>query len=461
MQENKINTTLEFPLLLSIFNGITLQPADFPAIISLVVSILLLICSALISGSEVAFFSFTPAVLNEMEESDNKSDKKILNALKQPQHLLATILIGNNFVNVAIILLLTNFTTTVLNFENAPLLGFIFQTIIITFLLLLFGEIMPKVYATQYGRKTASMTVGFLAVLRKIFSPFVKLLVNSTSVVNKRLEKNKHSRSNISMDDLSQALELTSQQTDEDTEILEGIIKFGNIQVSDIMTPRVDIVDVDIKANYKELLIIIADSGYSRVPVYSGNRDNIRGIVYSKDLLPYLDRPAGFRWQSLIRQAYYVPETKKIDDLLNEFQENKIHLALVVDEYGGTSGLITLEDILEEIVGDITDEYDEEEKLYTKIDDHVFVFEAKILLNDFYKIAEIEKEDFVKVTDEVETLAGLILELIGEIPQKGEKVEYGRYQFEIVSVDDRRIKEVKLFINDKEIDKTEVINNDK
>lgn len=441
--------------LLSVFEGITFHAISFPAIVSLVISILLLVCSALISGSEVAFFSFTPATLNEMEESDSKTDKKILNALKQPQHLLATILIGNNFVNVAIILLLTYFSTTILNFDNAPLIGFIFQTIVITFLLLLFGEIMPKVYATQNAKKTARATISFLYILRKMFSPFVKLLVNSTAVVNKRLEKKKHSRSNISMDELSQALELTSQQTDEDTEILEGIIKFGNIRVSDIMTSRVDIIDVDIKSTYKELLDIIADSGYSRIPIYSGTRDNIRGILYSKDLLPYLDKPANFRWQSLIRQAYYVPETKKIDDLLNEFQENKIHLALVVDEYGGTSGLITLEDILEEIVGDITDEYDEEEKQYTQIDEQTFVFEAKILLNDFYKITEVEREDFAKVTDEVETLAGLILELIGEIPPKGEKVEYGRYEFEILSVDDRRIKEVKLFIKDKEEDKEE------
>lgn len=437
---------MDISLLLSIFDGITIHPADIPAIVSLILSILLLVCSALISGSEVAFFSFSPAVLHEMEESDKKTDKKILNALKQPQRLLATILIGNNFVNVAIILLLTRFTTTILNFENAPLVGFVFQTIIITFILLLFGEIMPKVYATQYGRKTATATVNFLAALEKIFSPFVKILVSSTSVVNKRLEK--HSHTNISIDELSQALELTSKNTDEDTEILEGIIKFGNIQVSDIMTSRVDIVDVDIKFDFKSLLSIIAESGYSRIPVYSGNRDNIRGIVYSKDLLPHLDKPANFRWQSIIRQAYYVPETKKIDDLLNEFQENKIHLALVVDEYGGTSGLITLEDILEEIVGDIADEYDEEEKLYTKIDSHTFVFEAKILLNDFYKIAEIEKEDFVKETEDVETLAGLILELKGEIPAKNEQIKYGRYTFEILAVDDRRIKEVKLYIKD-------------
>lgn len=431
-----------------LFDGITVHPADAPAIVSLLLSMALLVCSALISGSEVAFFSLTPAMLEEMQESNQPTDRKVLDALKQPQHLLATILIGNNFVNVAIVLLLTIFTSTVLDFSNAPVIGFIFQTIIITFVLLLFGEIMPKVYASQYARKTAALTIRFIFFLHKLFKPFVKLLVSSTSLVDKQLEKKRHNRSNISMDELSQALELTSQQTDEDTEILEGIIKFGNIQVFDIMTPRVDIVDVDIKSNYRELLDVIITSGYSRIPVYSGNRDNIRGILYSKDLLPHLDKPASFRWQSLVRPAYYVPESKKIDDLLSEFQENKIHLALVVDEYGGTSGLVSMEDILEEIVGDITDEYDKEEKLFTQVDDHTFIFEAKIQLNDFYKIAGIEKNDFEKVTEEVETLAGLILELLGEIPQQGQHVTYGRYDFEILSVDDRRIKEVKLTVGD-------------
>lgn len=248
------------------------------------------------------------------------------------------------------------------------------------------------------------------------------------------------------MYELSQALELTSNSKDEDTEILEGIIKFGNIQVVDIMTPRVDMIDIDIKTTYKDLLNIIIEHGYSRIPVYSGSRDNIRGILYAKDLLAHLDKPANFRWQSLVRSAYYVPETKKIDDLLNEFQNTKVHLAIVVDEYGGTSGMVTLEDILEEIVGDISDEYDEEEKLFTKLDNHTFIFEAKIQLNDFFKIAEIEETDFIKVTDEVETLAGLILEIKGEIPAKNEQIEYNHYVFEILSVDNRRIKKVKLSI---------------
>lgn len=437
---------METDALYSILGSITVYPITISAIISLVITVLLLCISALISASEVAFFSLDPHMLNELEDSEVKTDRSILRLLKTPQRLLATILIGNNFVNVAIILLLTYTTSTIFNFESVPFLGFIFQTIIITFILLLFGEIIPKVYATQFAKQTATNTVPFISAFEKLFGPFVSLLVNSTSIVNSRLSK--HNRSNISMDELSHALELTSNSKDEDTDILEGIIKFGNIQVVDIMTSRVDMVDVDIKTNYKDLLGLIIKSVYSRIPVYSGTRDNIKGLLYIKDLLPHLDKPANFRWQSLMRHAYFVPETKKIDDLMNEFQENKIHLALVVDEYGGTSGLVTLEDIMEEIVGDISDEYDDEEELFTKIDNHTFIFEAKILLNDFFKISEIEEDDFVKVTEDVETLAGLILELKGDIPAKNERIDYGRYVFEIVAADNRRIKKVKLYIKD-------------
>jgi gliding motility-associated protein GldE len=447
---------LETDALYSTFGGITVHTLTtsslISAIISLTVSLLLLALSSLISASEVAFFSLDPQTMNELEESERKTDKNILRLLQTPQRLLGTILIGTNFLNVAIILLLTHFTTSVLNFDSVPFLGFIFQAIFITFMLLLFGEIMPKVYATQYAKKTALKAVPVITALGKMVSPFVSFLVNSTSVVNNRLAR--HTRSNISMDELSHALELTSNSKDEDTEILEGIIKFGNIQVVDIMTSRLDMVVADIKMNFKQLLDLVIKSGYSRIPVYGENRDNIKGLLYSKDLLPHLNKPANFRWQSLVRQAYFVPETKMIDDLLNEFQLNKVHLALVVDEYGGTSGLITLEDILEEIVGDISDEYDNEEQLFTKIDNHTFIFEAKILLNDFFKIDEINEDDFVKVTDEVETLAGLILELKGDIPAKNERIGFGRYIFEIMAVDNRRIKKVKLFIKD-DFNKTE------
>lgn len=428
------------------FGGITTHAITLSSSISLAISTLLLGCTAIISASEVAFFSLTPQILSEIEESEQKAEQNILRLLNNPQRLLATILISSNFINVAIILLLSHFTSTILNFDKAPILGIIFQTIFISFMLLLFGEIMPKVYAAQFSKATAIQTVPLLSTLEKLLGPFVSLLVNSTSIVNNRLAKHHHS--NISMDELSHALELTSNSKDEDTEILEGIIKFGNIQVVDIMTSRIDMVNVDIKTNYKQLLESIIKFGYSRIPVYAGTRDNIKGLLYIKDLLPHLDKPPTFRWQSLIRQAYYVPETKMIDDLLSEFQTNRIHLALVVDEYGGTSGLITLEDILEEIVGDITDEYDDEEQLYTQIDANTFVFEAKILLNDFFKIEEINEEDFVKVTEEVETLAGLILELKGDIPSKNEKIDFGRYTFEIIAADNRRIKKVKLYLKE-------------
>lgn len=421
-------------------------PVTLSAIISLVLSVMLLGVSAIISASEVAFFSITPQILSEIDESDKKADKKIIRLLEKPQRLLATILIGNTFVNVTIIFLLTYFTNSIVNFDSAPIFGFIFQTIIITFLLLLFGEIMPKIYATQATKKVALYTAPFIMFIEKIFGVVVSVMVNSTSIVNARLAR--HTKNNISMDELSHALELTTNNKDEDTDILEGIIKFGNIQVIDIMTSRVDMIDVDIKINYSALMSIIISSGYSRIPIYAGTRDNIKGILYSKDLLPHLDKPANFRWQSLVRPAYYVPETKKIDDLLNEFQTNKVHLAIVVDEYGGTSGLVSLEDILEEIVGDISDEYDVDEQLFTKLDNHTFIFEAKIQLNDFFKIDEIDSADFVKITNEVETLAGLVLEIKGDIPSKNERIGYDRYVFEILAVDNRRIKKIKLYIKD-------------
>lgn len=445
---------METNTLLSVFSDINIHTITVSALISLVMSFILLYFSALISASEVAFFSLNPQVMSELEDSDLKADIHILRLLKKPQRLLATILITSNFLNVAVILLLTHFTTTILDFDRAPILGFLFQTIVITFAILLFAEIIPKVYATQTAKKTASRTAALLSFLEKVLNPIVSLLVNSTSLVNNKLLK--LNKSNITMDELSQALELTSNKRDEDTEILEGIIKFGNIQVNEIMTSRMDITDIDIKSNYKQLLNLIIQSGFSRIPVYSGSRDNIKGILYSKDLLPHLDKPQNFRWQSLIRPAFFVPETKKIDDLLNEFQENKVHLAIVVDEYGGTLGLISLEDILEEIVGDISDEYDVDQQLYTKVDNHTFIFEAKILLNDFFKIEEIDEDDFIKVTEEVETLAGLILELKGEMPAKNERIDFGRYVFEVLAVDSRRIKKIKLYLKDN-FDKSEIV----
>lgn len=437
------------PVLLGIISS---QPLSFSAYVSLILGILLLFCSAFVSASEVAFFSLEPQDVDELRQKESANASKVLKLLEYPQKLLATILISNNFVNVAIIILITYFSTSLFDFSMAPIWGFVIQTIVITFLLLLFGEIMPKVYATQYPMKMALFAASTLLTLEKVLSPFVALLVKSSAIMNTDKVK---TRNNISMDELSQALELTSDTEEDEKDMLEGIIKFGNIQVADIMRSRVDIVSVEIKSSYKELMRVIVESGYSRIPVFAENHDNIKGLIYSKDLLPHLEKPDNFRWQTLIRPAYFVPESKKIDDLLKEFQEAKVHLAIVVDEYGGTSGLVTLEDILEEIVGDISDEYDDEEKLYVKVDDDTYVFEGKILLNDFYKITDIDESVFEKVTEDVETLAGLVLELKGEIPKKGDKVNMGPYEFEVVAVDNRRINKIRFHVNEDRKDKEE------
>lgn len=437
------------PVLLGIISS---QPLSFSAYVSLILGILLLFCSAFVSASEVAFFSLEPQDVDELRQKESANASKVLKLLEYPQKLLATILISNNFVNVAIIILITYFSASLFDFSMAPIWGFVIQTIVITFLLLLFGEIMPKVYATQYPMKMALFAASTLLTLEKVLSPFVALLVKSSAIMNTDKVK---TRNNISMDELSQALELTSDTEEDEKDMLEGIIKFGNIQVADIMRSRVDIISVEIKSSYKELMRVIVESGYSRIPVFAENHDNIKGLIYSKDLLPHLEKPDNFRWQTLIRPAYFVPESKKIDDLLKEFQETKVHLAIVVDEYGGTSGLVTLEDILEEIVGDISDEYDDEEKLYVKVDDDTYVFEGKILLNDFYKITDIDESVFEKVTEDVETLAGLVLELKGEIPKKGDKVNMGPYEFEVVAVDNRRINKIRFHVNEDRKDKEE------
>jgi len=425
-------------------NDIHFLPMTIEIVIAFLVSFLLLCFSAIISAAEVAFFSLGHQAAAQLDEMKSKKSEQARKMIEQPQRLLATILISNNLVNVTIVLLLAYATTSVLDFSSAPLVGFVFQTIIVTFLLLLFGEILPKLFASRNAIQVSVAIAPFIYALSRVFSPVISLMINSTNILNEKLTRHRHH--NISKDELSQALELTSDSSDEDKEMLEGIIRFGDKRVVDIMTSRVDMVDVDLKLNFRQLLQKVVEVGYSRIPVFANSRDNIKGILYAKDLLPHLDKPANFRWQSLIRSAFYVPETKMIDDLLNDFQRSKVHLAIVVDEYGGTSGLVTLEDILEEIVGDISDEYDTEEKLYTKIDNHTYIFEAKIQLNDFFKIEDIDEELFEKISGEVETLAGLILEIKGEMPAKGERFDYGHYVFEIMAVDNRRIKKVKLYI---------------
>ncbi len=427
-----------------LLNAVTVLPFTFEHVITLLIIALLLGASAFMSASEVGFFSLTPHHRNEMESSNDEADRGVLKLLEQPEYLLATILISNNFVNVAIVILSAFFIDSLFDFSQIPMLKFVIQTGVITFLLLLFGEIMPKVYATQNPLKMTRKAYKTFGLLNKILKPFSKILVNSTHVVNKRLAKRRHN--NLSIDELSEALELTTDANNEEKEILKGIVNFGNTTVDGVMTSRLDMVTVDLKTPYSEVLNTVIELGYSRIPVLQDSQDNIRGILYIKDLLPHLTKTNSFKWQSLIRPAFFVPETKKIDDLLRDFQKNKIHVAIVVDEFGGTLGMITMEDILEEVVGDISDEYDEDETLYTKIDDTTYLFEAKIQLNDFFKVTNIESDIFEDKTDEVDTLAGLLLELKGDIPSLSEQITFGDYTFEILAVDNRRIQKVKLYI---------------
>ncbi len=431
-------------MLLNIFTDVYFNTPKWDDYLFLALSILFLVFAAFFAAWEVAYFSLKPEDTSELLESEEKRERDAIKLLSAPQKLLATIIIGNSVASIAFIIFSALLTYSVFDFTLQPLWGIIVTILVLSLILLTFGQIMPKVYASEFSKETVLKSSRTILALQKFFKPFVNLLANSKALVNSKLTKQNINL--ISMEELSQALDLSDEQQEEDIEMLEGIIKFGNIQVCDIMTSRVDMVNADIKQNFKQLLDLIVESGYSRLPVYSGSRDNIKGILFSKDLLPYLDKPETFRWQTLIRQPYYVPETKKIDDLLSEFQENRIHLAIVVDEYGGTAGLVTLEDIIEEIVGDISDEYDEEETLYQKIDNHTYIFEAKILLNDFYKVTDIDKSQFDKITEDVETLAGMILEIKGEMPTKNEMIGYKHYVFEIMAVDSRRIKKVKLHI---------------
>ncbi len=401
--------------------------------------------SGFVSASEIAFFSLTPTDKNEIAQESHPSDKKIMELLDDSERLLATILITNNFVNVTIIMLCNYFFACVIDFGSSKVLEFIVITVILTFLLLLFGEIMPKIYSAQHTLKFSRFAAPGLMFLRKLFRPVSSMLLHSKVLVNKMVTKENY---NISVDDLSQALELTDKNDlTEERSMLKGIIRFGDETAKEVMTPRTDMVDLDVKASYKEVLNCVVENAYSRIPVYSGSRDNIKGVLYVKDLLPHLSKGNNFRWQSLIRPPYFVPETKMIDDLLRDFQANKVHIAIVVDEFGGTSGLVTMEDIIEEIVGEINDEYDEEEHPYTKLDDHTYLFEGKTLLTDFYKVMKSDGEEFEQVAGEADTLAGLLLEIKGEFPQLHEVITSGIYTFEVMELDERRIVKIKVSLN--------------
>lgn len=428
------------------FGDVVLQQPTTGVIIAAILAAVLLLMSAFASGSEIAFFSLSPSDVAELEDGKFGADKKIQNLRDDSERTLATILIANNFVNVTIIMLLNYVIAGVISFgERALLLQFLFTTVILTFLLLLFGEIMPKVYARQDPLKFCRRCVGGIMFARKLFWPIENILLKSGMMAEKIIQKENHV---LSVDDLEQALELTDKNDIKDEQnMLKGIIRFGDETAKEVMTSRQNIIDLDIRSNYADVLKCIEDNNYSRIPVYQDNTDNIRGILYIKDLLPHLTKSSNFRWQSLIRPPYFVPETKKIDDLLREFQENKVHIAIVVDEFGGTSGIVTLEDILEEIVGEINDEYDEEEKFYSKLNYNTFIFEGKTLLADLCRILNVDDEEFEEVEGDADTLAGLLLEIKGDFPSIHEKIDYKNYTFEVMNVEERRISKIKVTVH--------------
>ena len=426
-----------------ILSQVTLNSPTLSVVLCLVLAVILLGISGFASSSEIAFFSLTPQDLAQLDE-DRERDRKIIELRNDSERTLATILITNNFVNVTIIMLLNYAIAQLVNFGSLYWLQFLCITVLLTFLLLLFGEIIPKVYSRVSPLKFCRRVVGGVLFARQLFWPIGTILLSSSFIAEKFVQRKNHV---LSMDELEQALELTDkEEIKEEKEILEGIIRFSDEMAREIMTSRQDIVCIDIRTSFKDVLKCIVDNNYSRIPVYQDNVDNIRGILYIKDILTYIDKPSNFRWQSLIRQAYFVPETKKIDDLLHEFQTNKVHIAIVVDEFGGTSGIITLEDILEEIVGEISDEYDDDEQTYTRLSDDTYIFEGKTKLVDFCRIIDLD-DDFFDDSLDADTLAGLMLELKGDFPKIHEKFTYNDLSFEILKKEQRRISRVKVVIN--------------
>jgi putative hemolysin len=429
---------------ISVLSSVTVNAPDLQIITGFAILVVLLAGSALMSASEVAFFSFSPEDIENFKTNKDRRSKTALKLYNDPEKLLSTVLVANNTINIAIVLLSAYLSSRLFDFSSEPVAGFIINAGVITFLLLFFGEILPKVFASRNHVRVAHFMAYTLSILIKLFYPVTSLLILSTSFVKKRTVKR---RANISMNDLSDALELTSDELNEDERILKGIVNFGNINVSAIMCPRIDVTAIDIRAGFDKIVPVIIESGFSRIPVYSCSFDNVKGILYAKDVLPYSTNPANFKWQALLRPPYFVPETKKINDLLKEFQTKKIHMAVVIDEYGGTSGIVTLEDILEEIVGEISDDGDNHELHYHKLDINKYTFEGRILLNDFFRILGIDEDLFADIRGESETLAGLILELTEEIPEQGQSVHFGKFLFKINSSDKRRIKEIYVEIN--------------
>lgn len=415
----------------------------FYTIVALII-ILLLFCSAMISGSEVAFFSLTADEVSECRNNNKGADQHIVSLLDKPKHLLATILILNNLVNVAIVTLSTYATWQYFG-KTTEGLVVVALTAIITVAILFFGEILPKQYAIHHSLVFAKRTAAVLDFASTLFRPFATLLMSLSSIVEKRLEKKGY---NVSVDELNQALEITTSNemtTAEEKGILKGIVNFGTLSVKQVMRSRLDITAIDIEMDFHDLMDKINKCGYSRIPIYRETIDNIEGVLYVKDLLPYLEHEESFEWQKLLHKGFFVPESKKIDMLLKEFQDKRVHMAIVVDEYGGTSGLITLEDIIEEIVGEINDEFDDNDVHYNKLDDNTYVFEGRTSLNDFCKIVDEDSALFDSVKGESESLGGLLLEIHSKLPRAGEKIYYDSYVFTVVAVDNKRIKRIRVF----------------
>ncbi len=416
--------------------------------LQVIVLIVLLISSAMISGAEVALFGLSPTDINDVMEQKTTKGNILVKLLERPKKLLATILIANNTINIGIVLLFSNMGDVLFANITYMWLGiisvrFLLEVVVVTFLILMFGEILPKIYANR-NRKTFSISMTYpLKVLDFLLTPLSMPMRSATIFLHRRLGKQK---SNLSVDHLSQALELTSEgdTTKEEQKILQGIVSFGNTDTKQVMLPRIDIFAINVDMKFLEVLEEIKKNGYSRVPVYEENIDNVKGVLYVKDLLPYIDRKM-FNWSTLVRDPYFVPENKKLDDLLMEFQEKKNHLAIVVDEYGGTSGIVTLEDIIEEIVGDIIDEFDDEDLVFSKLDDFNYVFDGKTALKDFYRVAKIEDEhDFEERKGESETIAGFVLEIAGSFPKRGEKILFKGYTFIVESLDKKRLRQIKI-----------------
>lgn len=410
----------------------------------LAIVVALLFCSALVSGAGVALFSLSQKDIDEMILENKSKANLISKLLEKPKKLLATLMVANNFINISIILLFSYVGKSMFIAITAPLLKFIIEVLIITFLILLFGEVLPKVYASRNNKKFAKLVAYPIAFLDKLLSPISLPMRAVTIYLHNKLGKQK---TNFSVDQLSQALELTAsdETSSEEQKILEGIVSFGNTDTRQVMSPRIDIFALEIEESFSVICPKIIEKGYSRIPVYRDNIDQIEGVLFVKDLLPHINTNE-FDWKSLLREPFFVPENKKLDNLLKDFQSMKSHLAIVVDEYGGTSGLVSLEDVIEEIVGDISDEFDDEHINFSQIDDKNYLFEGKINLKDFYRIMEVDEESFEIKKGEAETLAGFILEILGNFPKKNQKISFGNYLFTIETVDEKRVKQIKVTI---------------